>query len=288
MYVISVHSTICSSYTDCKTPISRKEKGFPVFKIPKNTFVISFPTAGETCWFDDFKLISNARDDIRKWLVTTDKTDAAPSTNSSYFGLSSLYRATDALYPNISCSFQEKPGVSINDLGVFDLNKTREFINRNSIIKKTDKSPHAEEPTGSEQSWYLDELIQRVYEKTGIAKGIFIFVGCLANFNDELEAIHALDEAEQLIRMADLTYTSRVPTVGAELIDEGLRPMNHVFRNLSHDRRHVLEPSAHTMASLTHSLRTTLGKAFPNAKQHDTEEFKKAQGVLREIRKSAT
>jgi len=288
MYVISTHSAICKSYATCGTPISRKEKGFPVFKIPKNTFIISMATAGETCRFGNFGLLARKVDEIQKWLITTDKTDAISYfPGDSYVGLSSLYRATDTLYPNVSCTFQSEPGVP-NDLGVFDLHKTKDFVHRNSIIQQSDKSPHPEEPTGSRQSWYLDELIQKVYEKTGIAKGVFIFAGCMSELHStNLDSAESLDFAEQLIRTADLTYTSRVPTVDVNLVSKPLRPINLYMRPLNSEHPHFLEPTALAMASAAHTLGTELRTLFPNAKRFDEKEYNDAKALLLALRKRA-
>ena len=71
------------------------------------------------------------------------------------------------------------------------------------------------------EDFYLDDIIQEVYEKTGIHNGIFINLGCLTPFRGPATSKY-MEDMERIFEEANTMYNTLVPTLTAEEVIETL------------------------------------------------------------------
>lgn len=206
MYILLAHSTIRKSTPQIKV----KE----TFAIPKDTFLLSLTNPGEfmcankiTPWF-----IHNSREEIRKYLHTHSEGNIISRVSAKLAPLFSGIRRAgpNATFPNIVYGFKDyttdesNPYKSIerNDNGIFPITATPElfddeanFMNTHSIIKQTEAP--------DDPDYMLEDIIQTVYKRTGIQKGIFILMGCLA-----IDDIDYALKTGQRMDIANAEYTA--------------------------------------------------------------------------------
>jgi hypothetical protein len=219
LYLIACHSAVCISYASCKTP---GRKGTPIFRIPPSTYILNFTSGGEYCMFGTAaaKMVQLHKNEFRKFLLLDDRDDVfRGEAPKEYSFVSSVMRATQADYPNIGCTFKEKPGIP-NELGVFNLDTTTHIANEHSLISATQLGPYKDDV------WYLDDIINYVYSTQKQNKGIFLFAGCTSGFkqaklpkNLNGPASKAIEYAHNLIRIAELEYGTTAPVIDRETIE---------------------------------------------------------------------
>jgi len=284
MYLITCHSSVCVSYEACKTPSrTSRRPGIPSFKIPDHTYIMNFTSGGEYCLFGTHKtrLVLEYKDEFRKMLLVDDRSSVDRGEEKHAF-VSSVMRAADIQYPNISCIFQEKEG--LNELGVFDLSKVTDFVNANSLIKAEDRSPYGDDV------WYLDDIIRETYARTRTKKGIFLFSGCTSGFKQakiksNLEGAigKAIADAETMIHIADKSYSTLKPTLDRESIttlDPNMIPMNYG------SPYPVAQPDPTSMAALVAATNSSMEELFPHIQKRDKANFNRAMSMLSTTRKA--
>jgi len=273
IYLISCHSALCVNYAQCGTP-TRADigSGIPIFKIPKSTYILNFTAGGEYCLFNAYKafLTKENRSEFRKLLFINDRDDISRSDKPFPF-VGQVMRAAAIDYPNISCIFREK---GINDLGVFDLDKTSVFLNENSIIKATEEGPY-NDVVGT---WYLDDIIAKTYKHAETNKGIFIFAGCSSPLVTAKSVQHltsaigkSIDTAQQMIYLAETSYSTLKPTLSRDKIPPGL-----IAHNVGYPFR-TAQPTATDEAGFAHALGEDID---PDLKGIDPANYETAQKIL--------
>ncbi|NDA63979.1 MAG: hypothetical protein EBX50_18415, partial [Chitinophagia bacterium] len=177
--------------------------------------MLNLTAGGEYCW-NPSRLVTTFHehtDSIRNLLAIHDRSEIVNSDTDTRL-LSLLFRATDCVYPNLYCEL--KPSEETNN-AVYIIAKSVSMTvhatsvvrpyrpDDNKIIDTTAVSPSAD------GMWTLQEIINTVYEKTGIPKGIFIFTGCTGEDNSMTITKSTLAEfnrLRQIIRIEDLSYSS--------------------------------------------------------------------------------
>jgi hypothetical protein len=103
------------------------------------------------------------------------------------------------LYPNIAFSFNKEGDLdpTNNDQGVYLMPKFGKINNTMSILPQDPKR----------ENWFLEDIVQEVYEKTGTHKGIFLLGGCLSICSLR-QKMSDLNRAAELIHLANVRYTS--------------------------------------------------------------------------------
>lgn len=281
IYLVACHSAICFSYEHCRTPSRGPE--FPKFQIPPSTYILNFTSGGEYCMFGGYesRLSKTHRNEFRKLLLLDDRSDIEGQIKGFSF-LSSVMRATNTIYPNISCTFKEDEGQP-NQLGVFDLDTTSIFNNKYSILSESEPGPYKEDPT----AWYLDDIIHETYKRTGNSKGIFLFAGCSSALTQASSAANlagpigkSIADSQQLFYIADIEYNTLVPTIDKERIREYDPSLVVRNVNLHAGNRPIAQPDPTAMASLIHATGETMEGMFPEMESIDPENVKKARSML--------
>ena len=217
VYVIDAHSCILN-------PHYAKENDIPLnFKIPKDTYIVSFGSPGDFVCSDNetIKVLHKRLDDIRKFMYVHSDSDVLDTPNHwkrkcerSLFG--SMKRAADGtIYPNISFDLnnidKERPTRrAYNQYGVYRLDTltdVRGLNNTHSLITHD----------LSRENFTLQNMIQEVYAKTGVHKGIFISLGCLSPYLGKATT-KFIERAEHIYETANILYNTVKPTMTKEEI----------------------------------------------------------------------
>jgi len=236
IYIIICHASLCISYASCGTPTRKqRDPGIPKFRIPPDTYILNLTEGGQYCLFGgaEAMLAETSKDQFRNILLLDDLEDVYRGKGKHPFVSSVMRATTGSVYPNIGCTFKEKPGL-LNENGVFDLDKpVPRIINEHSLIKYNEKGYYTDE------TWYLDDIINHIYAKTGIPRGIFVFAGCTSGFKQATTAANlngpiasAIVDGVQLIRDAEYEYRSIVPTLDRKTIMR--EAPEHMAINLGH------------------------------------------------------
>ena len=221
IYLVSCHSALCINYAQCRTPTRPNTgPGIPTFMIPVSTYILNFTAGGEYCIFNAHlsSVTRSFTDDFRKLLLVNDRNDINRSNKPHSF-VGQTMRAAATEYPNISCTFIEKHGP--NELGVFDLAKYSEFSNEHSLITADELGPYGDD------TWYLDDIIAKTYERTKINAGIFLFAGCSSPLEGAKTVKNltgaigkSIEKAQAMIYLAETSYGTLKPTLSRERIQE--------------------------------------------------------------------
>jgi hypothetical protein len=204
MYLILGHACICPTSGLCfdETPKNTE------FAIPNNTYFVNFAQPGDFYCGSTSKVLKNM-ENIRSYLSLHSESDIPTTeevgkTKFSFF--SGVQRATSSddqepvLYPNIAFSFNKDDGnldPTNNDQGVYVLPKFGKLNNTMSILPQD----------ANRKNWFLEDIVQEVYEKTGANKGIFLLAGCLSICSLR-QKMSDLNHAAELIHLANVRYTS--------------------------------------------------------------------------------
>ena len=214
-YIIHAHSIPRSPKHLDKVGIQHE------FIIPDDTFLLSLTQAGEfmcssryTAW-----RVNYLKDEYRKYLHVHSPDDIISIRekymHSTAFG--GIRRAgASSTYPNIAYGFKEKDRdlggffpADTNINGVYDITKLPPdsepnlFTNAHSIIRQ--------EETKDDPDYMLKDIIQTVYARTGIDRGIFIIMGCLVTTN-----INTMDKIGRQMDVANAEYTDKFETFTKE------------------------------------------------------------------------
>jgi len=221
VYVIRAHSCV-------ETPASaKKRKIAQTIEIPADTYIVTFGSPGDYMCTSNNRLINiKARlADIRKYMYLHSQSDVKPhiSKKPMMSIFSDMKRAAQyrtgserIMYPNISYTMNNidpermtRSAVQDNDYGVYRIDdvpifQIQEFTNKdNSLVSQNI----------NRDDWSLDQIIEEVYQKTGIRKGIFISLGCLSACGDSSGAPNALMDMASLYEEANALYNTVRPTM---------------------------------------------------------------------------
>jgi hypothetical protein len=232
IYYISAHSCLCVPDRRCY-----REEYDPIFQIPDDTYILSFAQVNDfTCTeVTTENSIMKHSDSLRKYLLLQSTSDLLdnPNVGTTDFSLfNGITRATSpytakhepTLYPNVAFTFNEKEKGEENFAGVYAIDEIKEFHglhtlnNTVSIIK--------EDP--ARKNFFLKDIIQEVYKKTGKSKGIFIVGGCLlicgSSDVKQKESEAAAKKFANMINIANNYYNSlRTTWTQDELVKMGYK-----------------------------------------------------------------
>ena len=215
VYFINAHACICSHKPTCFD-----EPFTEYFTIPKNVYLLSFVEAGDYSCVDEglanwLSYDKRQKTGVADYFLLHSPSDMElnDSIGKSRFSIFSYAKRAaqrrdggePIKYPNIIYSFNpDTPDTppEKNVYGVYriDLRKMlkSEFTNNNSIISQD----------SSKQSYFLEDIIYEVFEKTGMNKGIFINGGCMSSCSSKNFMGKHIDDAAKMIEYANNMYTT--------------------------------------------------------------------------------
>ena len=229
IYMISAHGSVFTTYAEAESapltglpeikevnypgPIS---VGFPVVRIPESTYILNLTGGGEYCIAlpDLTQTMINSITDIRNFFLLDDKRDVILPPEPKHPLLYSSYRATNTNYPNMLLSLDPPD----DQTGVFELTKMKTFA-----TDKTNAAAIIIPESSPKKKWFLNEIIEAVYAKRGDRRGIFIIAACSSAGKAQANIagpVAALDLASNMIRHADLIYSSQVPVLSAKILQD--------------------------------------------------------------------
>ncbi len=207
MYLILGHACICPSTGVCFDETPKRTE----FAIPNNTYFVNFSQPGDFYSCSTSMMLKNT-ENIRSYLSLHSETDI-PTTNkvgkTKFSFFSGVQRAASSddqehvLYPNIAFSLNADDGKqpildpTKNDQGVYLLPQFGKVNNTMSILPQD----------ANRKNWFLEDIIQEVYEKTGTNKGIFLLAGCLSICSLR-QKMSDLNRAAELMHLANVRYPS--------------------------------------------------------------------------------
>lgn len=213
VYVIAAHSCIVSPH------YAKTTKSKHYFIVPKDTYIVSFGSPGDHLYTDTntIQTIHEGLDDMRKFMYCHGSDDVTnkPKTKKrtvSLFG--DIKRAAPTTkYPNICYTMdnvdRERPTRrAYNPHGVYRIDHEEQ------VHKLTNKYSYVAQDVDI-QDFYLNDIIEEVYQKTGIRKGIFINLGCLSAFRGTATSKY-MEDAERMYEEANLLYNTVLPTLTQE------------------------------------------------------------------------
>ena len=216
IYFLNAHACIC----DLTGPCHGNDIN-PFFSIPNDTYLLTFGTPPDfSCLTENaIPLLQGNLQSIRKFLGTHSAANVtmAPEIGKSVFSMfSDLKRATQSIdgeqimYPNINYSFNDKEAKSPeeNKYGVYRLDVPEHIEKVNNTMSLISQNPE-------QRNWFLADIIQEVYKKTGIKKGIFINGGCLSSCTQVQSGPH-MDKAGELMNYAHTIYPTLRETLTAD------------------------------------------------------------------------
>ena len=206
MYFVVGHACICPSTGVCFGEIPKRTE----FAIPNETYFVNFSQPGDFYSGSTSRVLKNT-ENIRSFLSLHSESDILTTNevgNTKFSFFSGLQRATSpydqredpVFYPNIAFSFNKSDGdldPTKNDQGVYLLPTFGKLNNTMSILPQDPKR----------ENWFLEDIVQEVYEKTGTRKGIFLLGGCLSICSLR-QKMSDLNRAAELIHLANVRYTS--------------------------------------------------------------------------------
>ena len=209
MYLILGHACICPTSGLCFNELPKKTE----FAITNNTYFVNFAQPGDLYSGSTRKVLKNMAN-IRSFLSLHSESDILTTNNvgkTKFSFFSGVQRATSpddqgeepVFYPNIAFSFNKYDETNTildptkNDQGVFVLPKFGKLNNTMSILPQD----------ANRKNWFLEDIVQEVYEKTGTNKGIFVLAGCLSICSLR-QKMSDLNRAAELMHLANVRYTS--------------------------------------------------------------------------------
>ena len=219
VYFVSAHSCLCAFDNPCYG-----EKRNLTFEIPKDTYIMSFSQVNDAfrgTLSTDRAVITNSRS-LRQYLYMHDTSDLLdnPEVGSTKFSLfSGVQRATSTAeeiteYPNVAYTFnhEKEDEPEKNFSGVYAIDGISSYKGMETL--NNSKSVVPQELT--RKNYFLEDIIQEVYEKTGIQKGIFVCTGCLpicSSSSLKPKNVEAtLDKIATIMHIANNRYKTLKPT----------------------------------------------------------------------------
>lgn len=217
LYLIHAHSCICPETGICQESATESS-----FEIPPDTYFINMAQAGDVTCIRQLSLLLHA-DEYRKFLLVHSQSDTVPTPSigvSKFAFFSGVSRATSpyttgekVMYPNINFSMNEHDAMGKditdplqNENGVFNLDKL--------VLRKKDYRPPSLNNSHSllpqdlkRKNWFLHDIVESIYKKTGIRRGIFVLAGCQSVCNPDMKGAD-LDYAAGMIYRANVMYPS--------------------------------------------------------------------------------
>jgi hypothetical protein len=219
VYIIRAHACIMSAKK------AEKIKAKQIFEVPKDTYIVSFGSPGDYMCLSSNRLINlKARlADIRKYMYLHSPSDVRSKpvkfSTSLFSDMKRIaqYRTGNekVMFPNINYTMNNidrerltREAETVNEYGVYRIDNTsiREianFTNKDSIVKQNRDL----------DDWNLDDIIEEVYQKTGIRTGIFISLGCLSACGDHTGAPDFLFKMGAVYEEANALYNTVRPTM---------------------------------------------------------------------------
>lgn len=210
MYVIWGHSCVCPNGEECFGEMPKRTE----FAIPTDTYLVNLSQPGDF-FCGDFKTIAENQTNILSYLSLHGEGDMYGFYSigkTTYSMFSGIQRATSpmvgdtfqepVLYPNVSFTFNavdQKTNRTENECGVYTMPFSFSFSgkpnNSMSILPQDYKR----------NNWFLEDIIEEVYEKTNTRKGIFILAGCLERCYPKME-MNELNHAAERMHIANVRY----------------------------------------------------------------------------------
>lgn len=223
IYFINGHSCLCRLEGPCMG-----EKVEPFFEIPADTYLLTQGEAGDYSCLTEASIgyLASNSEDIRDFLTvhsSSDMRNLGENTEYSLFG--QMMRAAQnrekgekLVYPNINFSFNPDQGTHLRDnkYGVYRIDAgdgllTEKTINnRMSLVKHDPKR----------KNWFLKDVIEEVYTKSGKRKGIFVNGGCLSSCTSKVPSGEHIDKAAMVMSLANMMYPTVRETLTAEEMNE--------------------------------------------------------------------
>lgn len=227
MYVIWAHSCVCPNEGYCYGEIPKRTE----FAIPTDTYLVNLAQPGDY-FCGNFEIITENVRNIRPYLSLHSEAEMYGSyfigdTKHSMF--SGIQRATSPMagdtvqapvfYPNVSFTINpsgKKAKPTNNESGVYSLPFSGKPNNSKSILPQD----------YTRRNWFLEDIIQEVYETTNTRKGIFLIAGCL-NPCDKTKGMNELDRAAERMHIANVRYPTLRETFTNDEMKEhiGVNPM---------------------------------------------------------------
>jgi len=219
VYAISAHSCLVTPH------YAKQTNSKNIMTVPKDTYIVSFGSPGDYSLTDNetVQTICENLQNLRKFMNVHSTSDIKPlkkTRKRTYSLFAHVHRAAPtSLYPNISYTLnnvdRERPTRrAYNEYGVYRIDtlepeKALLLKNKDSIVSQDIER----------EDFYLDDIIQEVYEKTGVHQGIFINLGCLTPFRGPATAAY-METLERIYEEANTMYNTVVPTLTAEEVLE--------------------------------------------------------------------
>ena len=214
IYLIICHASLCISSTKCNN-------GKGTFKLNKNSFLLNLSAGGEYVWFNDkmIQTIISNKEEIPLYLGVTDRSDINTLTDDYTPLLSLMNRATECDYPIFNCTFNDPKRPSF---GVYTISKQMLLTQNDNMFKDFNRS----------RNWELNEIIEQVYSMTRTTNGIFVFSGCSDAHEIDMKnhaSMLKFNTLRQIIRIEDLAYSSKVPTLDNKYIHDIFKNNANMF-----------------------------------------------------------
>lgn len=212
IYIINGHACLCGLEEKCMG-----EKAEPFFEIPADTYLLTYGEAGDYSCFGESMVdhFMRSSEDIRDYLTVHSSSDMRNLPESKYSMFGDMNRAAQTIekgadkitYPNLNYGFNPDKGEDPkeNKYGVYRIDQPGSPLSSLTINNKLSVIPQ----NAKRKNWFLADIIQEVYKKTGIKKGIFLNTGCLTSCSRENPTGPHMDKAASLISFANAMY----PTV---------------------------------------------------------------------------
>jgi len=205
MYVIWGHSCVCPNEEECYGEMPKRTE----FAIPTDTYLVNLSQPGDF-FCGDIKTIAENQTNIRSYLSLHGEGDIYGFHSigqNMYSMFSGIQRATSpmgdtfqepVIYPNVSFilnAVDQKTTRTENECGVYTMPFFGKPNNSMSILPQDYKR----------NNWFLEDIVQEVYEKTNVRKGIFILAGCLERCYQKMK-MDELNRAAELMHIANVRY----------------------------------------------------------------------------------
>lgn len=228
VYLVTGHGCLCTEKGACslKTPGST-EKIPTSFKIPENTLLMSFSQGGDYCIDSGFlhRDILRHRQNIRLFSAFHSASDVidvrGANSKIPYSFFTNLKRGgPGSAFPNIKMSFKDElvNTSDANTFGVYRIDELPTDFHANKLSNPT--MSFIKDDPDIEYHYFLTDVIEHVYKVTGMPFGIFVIVACMIPCHEpgrpDAEDIELLNDARNMINVANAEYNTLVPTITAE------------------------------------------------------------------------
>lgn len=212
MFIVSGHACLCPLSGPCKPDAS------PLFTLPEDTYMMSWVAPEEIfCDINSEEMIYKNRFQLLQYLYHHSQSDIlrGPKVKHSFFdglkrAVGGTVDGTRMEYPNARFLFNPSPYVEPeqNPFGVYRIDKGTPVLNNSaSIIKQT--------TGGTDDQWFLKDIMEECFRKEGVSRGVFILSGCFTRCNEDTPQSE-IRRLETHFALLDTYYNSLKPTLTAK------------------------------------------------------------------------